>query len=464
MTVLLPLVARHAEDAAFYWAHGREATFSSQHTPQSRRRFRHLLDANLEGLRVAQRESASQDGISGAGWQAVWARVQQWQTADEAFVAGVLALEAATAKSPRLTMLEALEQLACEQFGQDAERDIAQGLGHAATELDAAGLKWLVPRWLASEQPIFRRAALAAGVSGGLLSDEDLQSYLVDAHPLVRARALRAVGELGRNTLVDMLPGAIDLARETDAVCRYWAAISLCLLGRNEGIATLGRWTSENPTGALTQHALAVLAQRLPREILRKSLSAALHLPSHQRSALNAIRYSGDLGWLPVLLDLVEQHSQDDALRAALLEPSTNLARLAGDVLAHLTGRPLAGSDQSEALWQHAPAVEDLFEADEHGDFPDPASDPDVPIQRKHDPDIDLLWPDPAKLRRALASLGVADPTTDGQSLYLYGQALTPAYARQLIHDPESPQSLRYHAALYLRCNGHSETLIDIGR
>lgn len=464
MSVVKHLVARHAEDAAFYWARCQEGQFSAQQDIATLKRFSHLVEANLEGLRVAQQECQACTPSNGAGWQATFSRTQKWRTADEAFVSGVLALETALAASaPTQALLDAMAQLATNQFAETGEREVAKGLALAASWLGLPAINLLSNLWQQSADPIQRYITLAAAAKHESLSDTVLTAWLQDTHPLVRAHAMRCVGELGRTKLGETLLPAMDPLQEADANCRYWAAISRCLLGYVDGAPLLGKWASEHPEQPRSRHALAVLAQLLPPDTMFRTLSNALGLPTHQRCALDAIRYTGDLRWVPYLLDLVDAHTQPDALRSALLEPASNLARLAADVLAHLTGHPIGGNMQHTALWQDTPSAEDLWEPDEAGNYPDPGSDPAIPVHRKQDPDSGLLWPDPLKLRPAMSTY-VSHATFGAEQLpILGGQTLTSERAQIVLADPEATQLQRRHAALFLRCRGYSATLLSNG-
>jgi hypothetical protein len=81
--VIPPLIARHAGDAAFYW----QQHDGSVHSPLvgllQLLEFDRLLDAHLDGLRVAGE----------LGWETALVQLQRWERAPEAFVCSLLALE-----------------------------------------------------------------------------------------------------------------------------------------------------------------------------------------------------------------------------------------------------------------------------------------------------------------------------------------------------------------------------------
>lgn len=81
--IIAPLVARHAGDAAFYW----QQRDTSVHSPlvglPQLMEFDRLLDAHLDGLRVAE----------DAGWDCALEQLRRWQRAPQVFVCTLLALE-----------------------------------------------------------------------------------------------------------------------------------------------------------------------------------------------------------------------------------------------------------------------------------------------------------------------------------------------------------------------------------
>jgi uncharacterized protein (TIGR02270 family) len=475
-SILFPaLLARHAEDAAFYWSRYMEGTQSSLHDLRSLARFEFVLQGNLEGLRVAQQESCIVDAAGvlaqpgRAGWDAVWARVQKWKTADEAFVAGVLALEEAHAlnhtKPPFSPNLGLLQDLACDQFDDSdgaGELDIARGLASAAAWLPWGTVKSIVFAWAQSEKPVLRRCALAACALQRLPAGDALVQWVHDPHALVRARALQAVGELGRDDLAPVLIEQLNTSaahqqnRDVPDYWQapYWAAWSLCLLGRSEGIASLSAWVTKQPGTRLSIDALAVLAQVMDPVQMSVSIHAMLQQPQQLRHALAAIRYSGDVRWIDTLLQLMHEHTQPEPIKQFFAEPACNLARLAADVFAHITGARIG-----EQLWMQAPQEPD---EDAEGASYDHASSPSIPARRKQDPDDGLLWPDvPAIQSWWQAHRHSITSASPQASHYLAGLPLDAAHAKHMLADPQTTQLQRYHAALHLRCTQQSPTLFN---
>lgn len=426
-------------------------------------RFEHLLLANLEGLRVADAESSP----SQAGFAAAHARLVRWQTADEAFVCAVLAFEQAplppAALPPRLT---ALAQWACAQHAETAAvtptqpatlPPIAQGLVAAGEWLPWLRVRPAVLDWATSSEPVLRCVALSLCALHRQPAGRALQAWLDEGHPMVRARALLAAGELGR---ADLAGALVDALQDADMHCRRQAAAALALLGRSEGIAVLGTWVSDTQAAAESttdtqaarqlrhevRHVAALLAQVLDPAQCKQVVTAALASPRHRRSALELLRFTGEAQAIEWLLRLCEDEMQPEALQATRLAPGSNLARLAGDVFAHLTGAALG----QDGRWMPEP------------DLDDPATnlagDPQVPAVRKQDLDEGLPWPDVA----ALKCWWDQHAARFEGGRHLVGRPLTSASATQVLADPEATQLQRHHAALFLRTNGATPHLLDV--
>ncbi|MDQ1918736.1 hypothetical protein [Massilia pseudoviolaceinigra] len=80
--VIVALVKRHTEDAAFYWAQHEASIDSPRLSLNELARFSDLLDAHLEGISVA----------GSPGWQPALSALERWKQPGEAFVAAYSAL------------------------------------------------------------------------------------------------------------------------------------------------------------------------------------------------------------------------------------------------------------------------------------------------------------------------------------------------------------------------------------
>jgi hypothetical protein len=496
--MLKSVISRHAEDAAFYWARSSDGSLSGQHDVRSLRRFAGILEGNLEGLRVAQLEGRITVGQAHQavqanpqlGWQATWKRLSLWKTADESFVSSVIALEAAAQDA---SLLSKAEELACDQYddSQGQDLDVARGLASAAAWLPWPVVQASVLRWAQSNEPVLKRCAVSACALQRLPDSAALGAWLDDPHAIVRERALKAVGELGRGDLqaaliarLAMLNDAAPVADHPPSQEQFWAAWSLCMLGRTEGVDTLVAWV-DNPKNqdkslaSRRMQAIAAVCQVMPSQALdaliirwfEQTSFAADSLPAKQRNsqrhALAAMRFSGDLRWLNTLLDLMVRETQTEAIEKWFTAPGSNLARSAADVYAHLTGAVIG-----ESLWMHAPEpAEESKEGQEHDHDHDHGhthaqdleSNPAIPLSHKHDPDDGLLWPQPEAVKawHAQHVASFAQQAEAGVTV-VRGQVLSLQNAQRLLNDPLAGQLQRYHTALFLQAGLHTTTLTDV--
>ena len=230
-----------------------------------------------------------------------------------------------------------------------------------------------------------------------------LTQFNADPSPLVRARAYRTTGQLGRQDLMAHLrPGLTD----ADPECRFWSAWAAARMGAGEealGVLAEIAWTNQ-PRAV---RALDLLLRRLELPHANTWLREFAKLPGRQRDLIRATGVIGDPVYIPWLIE-------------RMAEPET--ARLAGEAFSMITGLDLAYRD----LDRKPPRD---FKS---GPNDDPA-DENVAL----DEDDNLPWPDPgrvgawwlANLNRyttgAAYFLGTPKPATDWLA------ALSDAFQRQ---------------------------------
>ena len=132
--VIPALIQRHAGDAAFYWQQHDQSAHSPLVGLPQLLEFDRLLDAHLDGLRVA--------GL--AGWDTALAELTRWRSAPEVFVCATLALES-EARGPRLQAIWAVLQTEPERM----LRGLIAALAWAPAELAMAWCTY----WLKPEAP-----------------------------------------------------------------------------------------------------------------------------------------------------------------------------------------------------------------------------------------------------------------------------------------------------------------------
>ncbi len=180
----------------------------------------------------------------------------------------------------------------------------------------------------------------------------------------VRARALRAAGELGRR---ELLSSCIAAMQDKDPDCSFWGAWSAVLLGdRAEALDALIALSRAD--GPFAERALrtALLVVELPRA--HDLLSEFAHAAGRMRRLVQGCGYAGD----PLYVHWLIEQMEVDAL-----------ARVAGESFAMITGMDLPLHDLQR----------DPPEATETA----PNDDPEASNVAQDD-DEDLPWPDARKL------------------------------------------------------------------
>jgi uncharacterized protein (TIGR02270 family) len=204
-----------------------------------------------------------------------------------------------------------------------------------------------------------RRIGIAAAAVHRQDPGPPLRDALGSGDPLLRARAARAVGELGR---IDLAPLLEENLKSDHAGCRFWSAWSSALLtGYSKPVAIL-QLIAEAP-GPFRERAHQVAMRRLNRREAARWNDHLGTLPGGQRLAITGAGILGLPSLVPRLIELMS-------------DPP--LARIAGEAFTTITGIDLAYHD----LDVRPP--ED-FEA---GPTEDPA-DENVDL----DPDENLPWP-----------------------------------------------------------------------
>ena len=290
-----------------------------------------------------------------AGFEIALEQLAAHQEAGELFAAGVLALE-----SGELARIGPLVELAEEV--PKARRGLAGAIGWTAPER----LRSTIRPWLDSGRPFERWLGLVACSLHRADPASRLRQFLADPAALMRARALRLAGELGRADLGPDLRAALD--READADCRFWAAWSAALLGERAPAAPV-LIAEVEAAGPRRRRALEVAVRIMPPAEARTWLSRLNGDPAHARTVVIAPGHLGDPVAVPWLIS-----------KMAIPE----LARLAGESFSMITGVDLAYDD---------------LETDAPQDFQSGPTDEPSDANVDLDQDDNLPWPDPALIQ-----------------------------------------------------------------
>jgi uncharacterized protein (TIGR02270 family) len=336
--IIKPIIEQHIEEAAFLWLQ-RDAVVRGPH--YSIRHLSHLddrVDAHIDGLRIADE----------AGWE-VCREALTIGEAGEVFAAAVLAFGSGD-ESRIQAVLEA----------GDDEPESSRGI--------ISALGWLLPeeatrhieRLVSTESPHLRRIGLAASAIHRRDPGTPLISALVDEEPLLKARALQAVGELGRK---DLLPIVLENLGAEDQKCRFYAAWSAALLGSSDGVPVLRDLARGD--GPYAERAGSMALRRMGVADGHSWVRELASDPGLQRLAVIGAGALGDPGYIPWLIEHMA---------------IPRLARVAGESFTMITGVDIAYEDL-EGKWPEG------FEA---GPTENP-EDEDVAL----DPDEDLPWPNP---------------------------------------------------------------------
>jgi uncharacterized protein (TIGR02270 family) len=374
--IIPQIVEQHAEEAAFLWLLRDAAVDAPHYDLKDLARLDERVEAHIDGLRVAGEP----------GWEITLAQLEQHQEAGEVFAAGVLALE--SQDQARIDQV-----IAVVEGAPEGTRGLISALGWLRPE----SLRGLVKSFLDDASPVRRMLGLAACSVHRVDPHSYLARLLTDDATIVRARALRLIGELGRADLNQELRNTLQ---DPDETCRFWAAWSAGLVGERGPAIPILKQHAEGE-GAFKWRALDLVLRIMPQTEAMAWLRGLNSDPRHARLAVMACGILGDPAFVPWLLGRME---------------IPELARAAGESFSMITGVDLAYDD----LETDAPAG---FEA---GPTDNP-TDENVAL----DPDENLPWPDAVLLQQWWQDNGTRFP----------------AGARHLLGRPLSPETCQHSLA-----------------
>jgi uncharacterized protein (TIGR02270 family) len=277
-------------------------------------------------------------------------------------------------------------------------KGIVAALGWAERDVAMKAIKQLSD----APEPLGRAIAIAA--LGARRSDPgaSLATAVADAAPLVRARAYRTAGQLGRT---DLMPHIAPGFRDEDPECNFWSAWAAARMGAAEPLDTLAEIAWQG--GPRAERALDMLLRRLEVQRANAWLRDLAGLPERRRSLIRATGVIGDPIYIPWLTQRMD-------------EPVA--ARLAGEAFSMITGVDLAYRD----LDRRPPA-----------DFQSGPNDNPEDENVALDEDDRLPWPDLAKVgdwwarNKARFSVGTAYFLGQPKASADWLEALSDAFQRQ---------------------------------
>jgi uncharacterized protein (TIGR02270 family) len=341
--VLEHVVEQHAEEAAFLWTLRDAATGAPHYKRHHLARLDERVEAHVDGLRVAGE----------AGWRIALEQLERRCEKGELFAAGVLALE-----SGDMRRIEPLVARA------EAEPEARRGFVGAIAWCRPALLASTVRAWHASAAGFEQYLALCTCSVHRVDVGSRLSVRIGDKHALVRGRALRLAGELGRD---EELQACLSHLDDPDPEARFRAAWSAVLMGdRGAALQTLGKIAIARDTHHLAALEVAVRAMGLDRGT--RFVQAASRDLALRRTTVMALGHLGNPAAVPWLVSQM-QHP--------------HLARVAGESFAAITGADLSFDDMERS------GVPDG--ADSASDAPGAEDGGAVQVD-----DDGLPWPDPA--------------------------------------------------------------------
>ena len=398
--VIPVVIEQHAEEAAFLWLLRDAAVYAPHYSLGDLAHLDDRVEAQIDGLRIAGE----------AGWE-ICREALGREEPGEVFAAAVLAYES----------------------GDDDRIQTVLSVGSAVPELSrvlVSALGWLpyqqaekyIQLLLTAASPDLRRLGIAASAVHRQDPRPSLSDALSYSDPLLRARALRAVGQLGR---ADLIPVLRSQLQDDDINCRFCAAWSAGLLGDPHALPVLKELAELD--FSYREEAMEMVARRLDVPAAPEWRKQTAQNHGTGRLAVQAAGVIGDPGSIPWLIE-----------QMALPE----LARVAGESFSMVTGIDVAYEDL-EGDWPEG------FEA---GPTDNP-QDENVEM----DPDEDLPWPNPELIQKWWNNYR---GNFQNGTRYLIGKPITEEWLHQVLRIGRQRQ--RAAAALELVLKRPGQPLFEV--
>ncbi|MCS6326169.1 MAG: TIGR02270 family protein [Nitrospira sp.] len=359
------IIQQHAEEAAFLWLLRTNAVRAPHYALKDLAKLDERVEAHLDGLRVAGE----------SGWELCKTALGTEENG-EVFAASVMTCESG---------IESRIQAVCDVVQQKPE--LSAGLISALGWIPFDQVASQAQRSLSAELPLQQMVGLAAYAAHRQDPGPALKDALSSTDLILKTRALKAAGELGKTSLIPAIKA--ELTAE-DLACRYWAAWSGALLREPAAIPVLQRLAESGHFKR--EQACAMALRRMSIDQAQAWLRSLASSPEMLRLVVQAAGVTGDPANIPWLI----QQMSDPVL-----------ARVAGESFTMITGIDLAHDD----LDTNRP--ED-FEA---GPTENP-EDENIEL----DPDEDLPWPNPQLIEQWWVTHRL--PFTNG-TRYLLGKPIT---------------------------------------
>lgn len=368
------ITQQHTEEAAFLWLLRSNAVHAPHYALKDLAKLDDRVEAHLDGLRVAGE----------AGWELCQTALGNEENG-EVFAASVMAFESGI-ESRIQAVLDAVQK------NPELWKGLISALGWMPFQQSAPHAQ----RLLEAELPLQQMVGLAGYAAHRQDPGPALKDALSSTDLVLKARALKAAGELERINLIPAIKA--ELTAE-DLTCRYWAAWSGALLGEPAAIPVLQRLTESGLFKR--EQACAMALRRMPLQAAHDWQRELAGRSETLRMAVQALGVIGDPVGIPWL---IEQMAKPE------------FARVAGESFTSITGIDLAYDD---------------LDTNRPEDFePCPTENPeDENIEL--DPDEDLPWPNPQLIEQWWVTHRL--PFTNG-TRYLLGKPITLDSLHEVLH------------------------------
>jgi len=303
-SVIPHIIDQHAEEAAFLWLLRHNAVYAPHYNLKDLAKLDGRVEAHIDGLRIA----------GDYGWEACCLNLE-FKERGEVFTAAILALE-----GNHIDRINKVYQVA-----EEAPETLT-GLISAFGWVEPHLLQGKVSGLLVSKNPLWRQVGIAACAIHRVDPGKYLDQAIQDDNPQLKARALRAAGELGR---VDLKPALLEQVKNQNPVAGFWAAWSVVLLGgRGKALSSLQTKIMEGSDFSLKamQPVLRVLNLQEVKELLKVLVQNG----DRTREAIIGAGISGDPSYMPWLIKQMEV---------------PGLAKIAGESFSFISGVDIAYDD-----------------------------------------------------------------------------------------------------------------------
>jgi uncharacterized protein (TIGR02270 family) len=395
------VVTQHAEEAAFLWLLRDGAVRRPHFKLRSLAGLDDRVEAHLDGLRVAGEH----------GW-VLCRECLPLEDAGEIFALASVALDGGRG--------DRIDEVVT---AASADPSLARGIVSALAWLPPARAEREIAAFMGAPDPFRRRTAISASACLRRDPGRPLLDAASDPDPRLRARALRALGELGLIPHLGLARAGLDAA---DSEVRFWSSWTCAILSSAPDAVERLMVAASKP-GPFQARGLDLAARRLalPDAVRwRESLAAD---PASRRLAVTLAGQAGDPAALPWLIELMN-------------DPP--LARGALEAFVFVTG-----ADVDNATLE-GPAPEAIE--------PVPTDDPEDENVRM-EPDDDLPWPHPPAV--AAWWRREARRFVPGKR-FLLGQQLTPEWTMEVLRS--GSQRHRAAAALEITIRSPGRPLFNV--